>query len=206
MVVVDAVQLLSERRIAHPSRIVSSSIAAREFRLSVEGYPWWRSSVVGEEDKISFRFSGVTHGHLDLYALLHPEESEALEEFNISLTSTLDWAKPNRFSIYCSAPLLRPLTVYTIVENYIRASRAHRTPGDYLNGAAHLSQFIEIVTSAGYLLATGPESIRNLVVSELEAQSIPHTVVETKGRSEGRLFVRLEGSAFYCETAVAEFE
>ena len=204
--VVDALQLLSERKIVHPSRIVSSTIAAREFQLSIAGYPWWRNSVGDDEDKISFRFSGVTHGHLDLYALLHPEEVEALEEFNISLTSTLDWAKPNQFQIYCSAPLLRPFTVYTIVENYILASRAHRTPGDYLNGAAHLSQFLEIVTSAGYLLATGPESIRNLVVSELEAQSTPHTILEIKGRSEGRLFVRLEGSAFFCETAVAEFE
>lgn len=204
--VVDAIQLLSERKIVHPSRIVSSTIAAREFRLSIAGCPWWRSSVGDEEDKISFRFSGVTHGHLDLTALLHPEEVEALEEFDVSLTSTLDWAKPNQFGIYCSAPLLHPLTVYTIVENYIVASRAHRTPGDYLNGAARLSQFLEIVTSSGYLLATGPEVIRNLVVSELEAQSIPHTILETKGRSEGRLFVRLEGSAFFCEAAVAEFE
>jgi hypothetical protein len=159
-----------------------------------------------DEGKISFRFSGVTHGQLKLAALLDYEEIEALEEFEISLTSTLDWAKPNQFLIYCSAPLLRPLTVYTMVENYILASRAHRTPGDYLNGAARLSQFLEIATSTGYLLATGPDSIRSLVVSELKAQSIPHTVVETKGRSEGRLFVRLEGSAFFCKTAVAEFE
>src|SRR5947207_15471921 len=126
--IVDAIQLLSERRIVHPTRIVSSSISTREFRVSIVGYPWWRSTRGDHEDKISFRFSGVTHGHLELYALLHPEEAEALEEFNISLTSTLDWAKPHQFQIYCSAPLLRPFTVYMIVETYILASRAPRTP------------------------------------------------------------------------------
>jgi hypothetical protein len=204
--VVDAIQLLSERGIVHPSRVVSSILAAREFRLSIAGYPWWRNTVGDDEGKISFRFSGVTRGQLDLTALLDHEEIEALEEFEISLTSTLAWAKPSQFQIYCSAPLLRPLTVYTIVEDYLLASKAHRTPGDYLNGAARLSQFLEIATSNGYLLATGPESIRRLVVSELEAQSIPYTIVETTGRPEGRLFVRLEGSAFFCETAVAEFE
>jgi hypothetical protein len=204
--VVDAVKLLSERKIVHPSRVVSSSMAAGEFRLSIAGHPWWRSRIGDDEGKISFRFSGVTHGQLDMIALLDHEEAEALEEFEISLTSTLDWAKPNHFQIYCSAPLLQPVAVYTIVENYILASRALRTPGDYLNGAARLSQFLETATSAGYLLATGPESIRSLVVRELEAQAVPHTVLETRGRSEGRLFVRLRGSAFFCEAAVAEFE
>jgi hypothetical protein len=204
--VVDAFQLLNERKIVHPSRIVSSTVAAGEFRVSIAGHPWWRGSVGDGEDRISFRFSGITGGFLDLYGLLHHEEDEALEEFDISLTSTLDWAEPDQFLIYCSAPLLRPLTVYTIVEDYLLASRAHGVPSDYLNGASHLGHFLEIVTSAGYLLATVPDSIRKLVVRELEAQSIPHTVVETKVRSEGRLFVRLEASMFFCETAVAEFE
>lgn len=204
--VVDAIQLLSERQIAHPSRVVSSSMEDGEFRLSIAGYPWWRSQVEDDEGKISFQFSGVTHGQLNLTALLDHEWIEALEEFEISLTSTLDWARSNQFEIYCSAPLIRPLAVYAIIEDYILTSRALRTPGDYLNGADRLSQFLEFTASSGYLLATGPETIRNLVVSELEAQSIPHTVIETKGHPEGRLFVRLAGSAFFCETAVAEFE
>jgi hypothetical protein len=204
--VVDAIQLLSEWKIAHPGRIVSSRMAAGEFRLLIAGHPWWGSPVEDGEDEISFRFSGVTSGQIDLPTLLDHKEIEALEEFEISLTSALDWAQPNQFSIYCSAPLAHPFAIYTAVENYLLASGAPRTPSDYLNGAVRLSQFLEIASSTGYLLATGPQSIRRLVVDELETQSVPYTVVETKGRSEGRLFVKLRGSAFFCETAVAEFQ
>jgi len=204
--VIDVIELLNEHKIVFPCRIVSSSMADGEFRLLVEGYPWWRDEAGEGEGKISFRFSGVTNGNLDLRALLDHEEDEGLEEFEIELTSTLDWAQPNQFSIYCSAPLPNPIAVYTAVENYIFASRALRTPGDYLNGAFRLSTFLEIATSSGYLLATGPEPIRSIVVAELKSQSVRHTVLETKRHAEGRLLVRLQGSAFFCATALAELD
>jgi hypothetical protein len=204
--VVDAIQLLSEREIIHPSRIVSANLADREFRLSLVGYPWWREAGTHDEDQISFRFSGVARGQLNLFPLFDYGEIEWLECFKISPTATLDWAKPDQFLIYCSAPLVNPLAVYSVVENYIVASRADRTVGDYLNGADRMSRFLEFTGSGGYLLATVPDVIRGPVVRELQAQSVPHTVVKTKVHPEARLFVRLEGSAFYCETAVAEFD
>jgi hypothetical protein len=46
----------------------------------------------------------------------------------------------------------------------------------------------------------------DLVLAELTAQAVPHTVVETARSPEGPLFVRLMESAFFCRTAVAEFE
>jgi hypothetical protein len=204
--VIDTIQLLREREIIFPCRIVSSILADREFRLTVAGYPWWRDQAGDAESQITFRFSGMGTGNLDLSSLLDYEDHEWLEEFEIDLTSTLDWADPNQFSIYCSAPLLNPVAVYLAVEDYIVASNALRTPGDYLNGANRLSTFLEIATSPGYLLATGPEPIRSIVVAELNSQSIRHTVLETKRHTQGRLLVRLQGSAFFCATALAEFE
>jgi hypothetical protein len=170
------------------------------------GFPWWREAAGNDEDQISFRFSGLARGQLSLEALFDCEEIEWLQEFQISLVSTLDWAKPDQFSIYCSAPLVSPLAIHTIVEDYILGSQADRSPGDFLNGADRLSRFFEYTSSGGYLLATAPDALRSLIVSELQAQSIPHTVLETRVHTEARLFVRLGGSAFYCEAAVAEFE
>jgi hypothetical protein len=202
---VEVLQLLSERQIVHPSRIVSSTIAAGEFQLSIEGHPWWRHSPSQDEGRIIFRFSGVTEGELHLTTLLD-DDNEALEGFEISLTSELDWAQPDQFSIYCSMPLPRPLVMYTAVEDYLITSRASRTTADFLNGATSLNRFLQITSSRGYQLATGPASIRDLVVRELDAQSIRHTVINTTGRSKGRLFVRLGCSGFFCEAALAEFE
>jgi len=204
--VIDTIQLLREREIVFPCRIVSSILADREFRVTVEGYPWWRDQAGDAQSQITFRFAGVSNGNLDLNALLDHEEHEWLEQFEIELTSTLEWANPDQFGIYCSAPLPNPIAVYTAVENYIFASRAPRTPGDYLNGAHRLGSFLEIATSSGYLLATGPEPIRSIVVAELESQSVRHTVHETKRHAESRLLVRLQGSAFFCGAALAEFD
>jgi hypothetical protein len=204
--VIDAIDLLREREIVHPSRIVSSFLGDGEFRLSLAGYPWWRDRAGDDEGRIGFRFSGVTSGSLDVRRLLDHVEVEWLEQFEIELTSTLDWANPHQFGIYCSAPLSNPLAVYMAVENYIFDSRAIRSPGDYLNGADRLSTFFEIATSSGYLLATGPELIRSIVVAELKSQSVPHTVHETERHAEGRLLVRFQGSAFFCGAALAEFD
>lgn len=207
--VVDAIQLLREREIYFPCRIVSATLADREFCVTLAGHPWWRDQVgagADAESQITFRFSDVGKGNLDLNALLDREENEWPEQFGIELTSALEWASPNQFGIYCSAPLPNPIAVYTAVENYISASRALRTPGDYLNGAHRLSNFLEIVASLGYLLATGPEPIRDIVVAELKSQSVRHTIHETKRHTEARLLVRLQGSTFFCDTAVAEFD
>jgi len=204
--IIDAMDLLRGREIVHPSQIVSSTLADGEFRLSLAGYPWWRDQTGDDDSKIGFRFSGVTSGSLDVKMLLANWDDEWLEQFEIELTSTLDWANPDQFGIYCSAPLPDPIAVYTAVENYIFASRALRTPDDYLNGAGRLSTFLENASSCGYLLATGPEPIRSIVVAELKSQSVRHTVRETKRHAEGRLLVRLQGSAFFCGTALAEFD
>src|SRR5262245_31411766 len=67
--VIDAIELLNEHGIVHPSRIVSSSMEDGEFCLSIVGYPWWRDEAGDAEGKISFRFSGVTNGNLDLRTL-----------------------------------------------------------------------------------------------------------------------------------------
>ena len=88
--VVDALQLLNEREFCHPSRIVSSSMTAGEFRLSIAGYPWWQAPRVHDEGTINFLFSSVTDGEVSLRNLLDHDEIEALLDFEICLTSSLE--------------------------------------------------------------------------------------------------------------------
>ncbi len=204
--IIDLVELLHSREIVHPSRIASATFEAGQFELIVEGCPWWRGSA-GPASRITFRFGGITSGEFDGPTLLDGNDDEILEDFEIAHTSTLEWAQPSRFSIYCSAPLREPLKIYLAVEAYLRGSLAQKGPADFLNGGEDLSSFLEITASPGYQLARGPDSIRDLVQSQLVAQDVPHSTIETVvGQPEGRLFVRLVGSAFFCETAVAEFE
>jgi hypothetical protein len=149
--VIELIQLLREREICHPNRVVSSTFEAGEVRLSLEGYPWWHGRTSNDVDRsIAFRFSGLTSGELPLMTLLNNGDDEALEHFDIRLTSELEWAQPAQSEIFCSMPLLRPLAVYMAVEDYIRKAWALRTPGDFLNGADNLRHFLEITASSGY--------------------------------------------------------
>src|SRR5438045_8829983 len=76
-----------------------------------------------------------------------------------------------------SAPLPDPLKVYTAVENYLLAAGSPWIPAHFLNGADRMDRFLEFTASAGYLLATVPLAIRNLIVRELEAQSFRPTIL-----------------------------
>jgi hypothetical protein len=70
-VAIELIDLLSERQIVHPSRIVSSTFQGGEVRLSIEGYPWWQGSLSHDPSRILFRFSGLTSGNISLITLLN---------------------------------------------------------------------------------------------------------------------------------------
>lgn len=202
---VELIQLLRERQLVHPSRIVSAALEGRELRIAVEGHIWWRNTPAPAEGKINFSFSTVT-GSGQLEALFDSGDDEALETFDVSATSELPWAQPDAYSIYCSSRLPDALAVFTAVQDYLLAERAPRIPGDFLNAGSQLSQFLKITASACYLLATGPDSICKIVRSELDRQSVPYTVLAANGHAESPLFVRLGGLTFFCDSAVAEFD
>jgi hypothetical protein len=205
--VIDAIQLLLERNIGHPSRIVSAEMVDGQFRLTLAGYPWWRGRPDPDDDgSIRFHFSGVTGGELFLADLLDHCDDEALETFDIRPVLALPWAEANGFAIYCSAPLPRPLAIYMAVQDYLFAVNAAREPGDFLNGGHRLSDFLRITASAGYLLANCPTVIRDLIVDELGRQSVTPTVHGRPVGDDNRLFVRLGRSTFFCTVAEAEFD
>jgi hypothetical protein len=200
---VDLVELLQSHPIVHPSRIASATFETGQIVLTIEGYPWWRDSAdFSAEDRITFRFGDVTSGEVDPVGLLDADDDEALEDFEIAETSALGWAQPARFNIYCSAPLPHPLDIFTALEDYLRGSQ--RRPADFLNCGDELANFLRMTASPGYQLARVPEAIRKLLQAILVTQDVPHTIIETAGNCEGKLFVRLAGSAFFCDTAVAE--
>jgi hypothetical protein len=204
---VDLMELLSRRPIAHPTRITSALFRDGELRVFVKGWPWWVEEPSRQDDEeIVFCFNGITGGLIELTALVDDEFDEALEDFDISLTEEHEWAKPSTFGIYCSAPLVHPVELYARVEDYLCESSALRVPEDFLHHASPLSRFLKATATRSYLLANGPECIRRLVCEELQAQGVPHTVIEKAAASEGRFLVRLNDSGFFCDAATAEFD
>lgn len=207
---VDLSELLRIRKIVHPARITSAALSERSLRVVVRGYPWWRDEADWTcEETITFTFQGVAGdggGWLDLHTLADPDHDEALELFDVSPLASHDWGQPSTFAIYGSAPLPDPLAFYTKIEDHLWRARACRDARDFLNtGSGLLSGFIGITTTTSYLVARGPESIRQLVCDELQRQSVPHNVLPERGRADDALLVHLGGSSFLCGAAFAEF-
>lgn len=203
---VDLVELMATRSVAHPSYILRALFADGALAVTAYGWPWWRPDQQAEEDRIDLTFSGISSGTLDLLDWTSPGFNEALEDFAVCETEGLDWAGPTSGSIYCSAPIPRPLDLYDRLEAYLLDQNALRQPRDFLNGANRLSRFISFVTSDTYMLGSGPAAVCDLLTEELRLQGVPFTFVEHQGVPEAPIFVRIGQHGFFCEKATAEFD
>nr|WP_295371643.1 hypothetical protein [uncultured Sphingosinicella sp.] len=200
-------ELLRSREIIHPSRLSSAILSNRELRLTVTGHPWWREDKwTGSEEQLVLVFRGVAGGSLDTGTILDFEEDEALEEFQVGALDEHEWACPAIYSVYCHAPLVDAFRLYALVEDYLWEAGVPTSAREFLNmDTGQLQRFQEITASTSYLVARGPEAIRQIVSDELMRQSVPHNVLTNSLPQADLLLVRLGGSHFFCEEAIAEF-
>lgn len=203
---VELYELLQRRRIVHPTTITAFEAAEDGLRMSVSGYAWW----LGREDydirrTITFTFEDIMEGFTYL-PVIRSADNEALEDFEVGLLDDYAWARPATFAIYCNAPLGKPMRLYAKVHDFLHVANAARGPEDFLNACDSLAQFVEVTARRSYLLARGPEVIRRLICEELESQDVPFTVLDQDARAATGLLVRLDGAAFTCERATAEFD
>ena len=206
--IVRAIQLLRSREIVHPSRIAGITAYDRKVRVEVAGYPWWLAEADrGHEATITFTFEGITGGWLDPTTIFDFDDDEALEVFEIDKLSDHGWALPKEHEIFCSAPMREPLALLECVEDYLWKNDALLTARDFLNLPEGLfSRFREITAGNSYLVGRGPESLRQIICAELLRQDVEHNIVSHSIESKDLLLIRLGGSQFVCENAIAEFD
>jgi len=205
---VDLAQLLRDRPVGHPSRVIAASLEGRDFRVRVVGWPWWTDNVDRSRDHgIEFIFRGVGDGVLEPLDF-DSEFDEALEPFSVIASDDSPWAQPRGSAIYCNAPLPKPLDVYLTVHDFLASHGAFRRAWQYLNcpNREQLTPFCQITQTSSYLLGRFPPAVRNLVCAELDAQGVSYSELPTGHEKPGRLLVTIQRSQFFCETAEAVFE
>lgn len=199
------IELLAERPIVHPTHVEAMAWDGGELRITVRGHAWWAAPYgPPKEGVIRFIFSHLSEGSLDV-ADLNFHDDEALEDFSVVSVEPENWAGPMEWSIFCSGPIPAPLDLYIRLQDFLAAEEAFRGPADFLNRASTLSAFKDMAGSAGFLLARGPASVRDVLCAELARQGVPHNVVHTQPDTAGDILVRLGGSAFLCHVVEAEF-
>lgn len=201
----DLSELLTERPIVHPTRIDGVVWRGRKLIITVRGFRWWEGPYTEPqvEGEISLVFNDVGDGRLltDEFDL---DDDEALEDLEVRLVSEIPWAQACDWSVYCSGPISQPLTLYSILHDYLYSSDAFLTPEHFLNQASVLSKFAAMASLSGFLVGRGPSCIRDLICDELNRQSVPHYVLGTVTHTEPKFLVRLGNSAFLCGSAQVE--
>jgi hypothetical protein len=203
---IELIDLLQQREIVHPTRIVAIETRQHELRLTIAGYPWWRQDAHGEEQQIVLSFQGVGRGLFDPETLLDMEDDEALEDFRVSPLSEEGWAEGGAsYETYCSEPLPQPLKVYAAVEDHLWNAEAPRTARDYLNlPDGSFTRFCAMAGTASFLLSRAPEQIHQIVIAELQRQKVRHKVLRSERSPSYGLSVQIGGSRFVCYRATAQ--
>lgn len=200
----DLVQLLRDRSVGHPSRVVAATLEGCDLRVRARGWPWWSDKAdTGRDHAVEFIFGGVGDGVIDLPDF--DAEHDALEPFSVVPSDDLPWAQQNGSAVYCNAPLPKPLEVYLAVHDFLASHGAFRRAWQFLNcpDDERLAPFVQITQSSSYLLGRFPPAIRNLVCVELESQGVTYSELPTVFEKPGRLLVTIGMSQFFCETADA---
>lgn len=203
----DLGQLLRDRSVSHPSRIVATKLEGRELRVRSQGWPWWSDKAdTGGTQTIEFIFGGVGDGIIEL--LDFDPEHDALEPFSVVASADVAWAQQQGTAIYCNAPLPKPLNVYLAVHDFLASQGAFRRAWQFLNcpDNERLEPFVQITQSSTYLLGRFPPAIRNVVCSELDSQGVSYSELPTTFEKPARLLVTIGMSQFFCETAEAVFD
>lgn len=202
----DLIDLLGRTDIVHPTRIAAVEASHRELLIAIAGYPWWRPSKGGDEQRIVFTFEGVEEGLLDAASLLDMEENEALEDFRVSRLSEEPWADAGTvYASYCSEPLPDPLRLFAVVEDYLWDAGAPRSARDYLNVPdGYLARFCDLARTASFLVAEAPKHVHDMIIAELRRQNVAHAVLMSERPAKRGVFVQIGGTSFVCEGATAE--
>lgn len=204
--IVDLPAVLARKMFSHPSFLKEARLADESLRLVVNGYSWWTDKPDYSDEPVVMLFSGISEGALDLASMLDSDDDEALGDFNVLPVEDLEWMRPGAFTLYCNQPIPEPLAIYDIVERWVAPACGVREVHDFLHGAERLATFLEYAASQIFLLATGPDSLRALLVRELERQGVQHQLMPSQSQPHGgRYLVRLAGGTwFFCESATLE--
>jgi hypothetical protein len=201
-------QLLRERQVIHPSRVVRAALEGRDFLVHVVGYPWWADGADPSRDHdVQFVFGGVSDGYIEPVDF-DSGFDEALENFSAVSINDVPWAQPRGSEIYCNGALLQPLALYAKVHDFLASHGSFRRAWRFLNipESEQLSPFIEMTQTSSYLLGRFPPALRDVVCAELEAQGVSYSELPTVLGNAGELLVTIEKSQFFCDTAHVVFE
>ena len=203
---IELVKLLANRLIRHPGQIERFYWSGDGLHIGIRGYPWWLDAEADHDatGKIEFHFRNIFDG------VIRPEgidfdSDEILEDFDVSSSKQVGWTQPAAWSIYCSGPIPDPLRLYRRLNDFLSQEASFRRPDDFLNGASTISGFEQLCSERSFLLAQGPDCIRELLCDELKAQSVSFSEVRTLIPQQKAYLVRFGDSSFLCRDAVAEF-
>lgn len=199
----ELVELLSKKKISHPTQIRSSEFSASTGIIKLRGFPWWSDDRSGiEEAEISFRFDGIEESNLSESWFGGDEFHEDLEDFSVEQMNEQVWALGKSTEVYCNAPLEDKFELLAAVDSFLVSSGCPYNLGVFLNMPT-IRTFGEFTSSSSYKICSGPKAVCDQVTKELERQNVTYSALEHAPREDNRLLVRLHSGFLICRSAIA---
>jgi hypothetical protein len=203
---VDVKELLTTRRIHHPATCQFIGVVDGTLVLRFRGVPWWRPQFqFTDEADIEFRFENVEGGQFEFHHFYDLDWHDALEIFSVQSAKEVAWFGQEQTSIFCSAPLSDPIKIFAIVHDFLVEQDALYRVSKYLN-AHTISRFVELACYNGFFLGGFPSVLADMICAELRTQNVAYTQFSGVRKDHDKLLVNLEGTQFFCSSAVAVFD
>ncbi len=210
---IDLLSLLASHEIIHPTRLLGFSASRGKLRFELQGYVWWKPVHSPSESNISFIFSEVDAGQLDMSIFdAYTDQDEVLEDFSIETAKPGDWDEDAEIAIFCQSAVPDPEGLYARLHGHLQRERSWKGPHDYLNSMrGQLKRFAALTQTPPFLLSRAPESVNRFLATELDSQGVQYYFIPEdypqngEARFKPRLIVRWLDSVFRCGSAHAEF-
>ena len=209
---ISLLELLSEKEICHPSRIIDLQFYSNNsLKITVTGFPWWLGDTrTSDEGKITFHFEDIEDGSIEPNLILHDMFDEDLEKFEAIKLSDCEWARGTECEIFCSAPLTSPMEIYKIFHDFLISTNCPYKVSDYLNfGISNkIEDFVSMTKKNNFLLFTGAESAGKIIVDALEAHKHQYKILRRKDLdlSQDLIFAQFHNSYLICKKAYAVYD
>lgn len=195
--------LLRDRKIAHPTLIKLVTWTGCDLLVVVTGQRSWSDAV--QEDDLTVSFLGISEGRIDPRDLATADDcNEALETFRVALANEVDWLRRADHAIFCNGSVPDPMSLYARVSDALSEAGSIYGPAEFLNGAASLSGFQQLLSSSSFKLGSGPPLVHDVLCAELLRQGVPYNLVDLRPAAPTGLSVWLGDSWFLCREAWAE--
>lgn len=201
--------VLRNREIIHPTRVVELQFGKNEAILKIEGYPWWLPS--SEKQKIdsseaSIRMASISLARLTESCLLADAYEEDLEDFAVSECRQEVWNQGVAAQVFCTDSVQNIPSLLSAIDDFLCQSACPINRSVFLYQEDTFSAFVRTLSSSSFQLCRAPMALCQCISKELKKQEVRHNIVSSDMPFASDLLVKWRDGFIICQEVIIEWD